>query len=194
MKTKNLYILAFVVIFLFSCSNENEITTQEKNIDLSLELVSKREPGQIPSDVNVFSKLLSVKDNEFQQIALLQEFKKEYGSTDFYNNLFELASFELFKNENFKNLGKDELKFLLDEMRSVESNMLNISNISVILIACKEAGVIDKKEFNAITDELISKNKNQIKITKWKNSDVHDEIQTKLNNESSKLYYPLYRY
>lgn len=194
MKSNNLFILVFVFIILFSCSNENEITTQEKNIKPSLESVNKREPGQIPSDVNVFSKLLSVKDNEFQQIALLQEFKKEYGSTDFYNNLFELASFELFKNENFKNLGKDELKFLLDEMRSVESNMLNISNISVILIACKEAGVIDKKEFNAITDELISKNKNQIKITKWKNSDVHDEIQTKLNNESSKLYYPLYRY
>ncbi len=194
MKSNNLFILVFVFIILFSCSNENEITTQEKNIKLSLESVNKREPGQIPSDVNVFSKLLSVKDNEFQQIALLQEFKKEYGSTDFYNNLFELASFELFKNENFKNLGKDELKFLLDEMRSVESNMLNISNISVILIACKEAGVIDKKEFNAIADELISKNKNQIKITKWKNSDVHDEIQTKLNNESSKLYYPLYRY
>lgn len=194
MKSNNLFILVFVFIILFSCSNENEITTQEKNIKLSLESVNKREPGQIPSDVNVFSRLLSVKDNEFQQIALLQEFKKEYGSTDFYNNLFELASFELFKNENFKNLGKDELKFLLDEMRSVESNMLNISNISVILIACKEAGVIDKKEFNAIADELISKNKNQIKITKWKNSDVHDEIQTKLNNESSKLYYPLYRY
>src|SRR5690606_14921247 len=111
-----------------------------------------------------------------------------YGSTDFYNNLFELASFELFKNENFKNLGKDELKFLLDEMRSVESNILNISNISVILLACKEAGVIDKKEFYDIANEFIIKNKKEIESINWKNDDIRNEKLIELDKISI-LYY-----
>ena len=182
MKIRGLFIVVFLVVILFSCSNnENEMVTQEKAVNLSEDKSVFREPGQIPKEVNFYSKLLSARDNEFKLIALLQDFKAEYGSTDFYNNLFELTSFEIFENENFKNIGADELKFLLDEMRSVKSNMLNIGNIPIILIACKDAEVINRKEITYISDEFYSKNKKQIEMTKWSDLELRDKKQAELS-------------
>lgn len=182
MKIRGLFIVVFLVVILFSCSNnENEMVTQEKAVNLSEDKSVFREPGQIPTEINFYSKLLSARDNEFKLIALLQDFKTEYGSTDFYNNLFELTSFELFENENFKNLGADELKFLLDEMKSVKSNMLNIGNIPIILIACKDAEVINRKEITYIADEFYSKNKKQIEMTKWSDLELRDKKQAELS-------------
>lgn len=197
MELTKIFITALSAVFLLSCNDiDNETIINEKTVELSqnTEKETFREAGQIPSEINFFSKILSVGDNEFELVSLLRDFKREYGSTDFYNNMFELASSELFKNENFKNLRADELSFVLNEMRNLESNMLNIKNIPVILESSLKAGIITKAEFNSITDELVSKNKNEIEKIKWSNDDIRNEKLSELEKVVTTLYHPLYRY
>lgn len=187
MKFSKLILASFIgVLFLTSCDeNDNKVDTEEKINNEG----ESREKGHIPSELNFLGNVDSAKGSASKFMTLLRDYKATYGTTDFYNNLFELTSYQLFKDKDFKNMETEDLGFLLDEMRSVKSNMLNIKNISVILIASQNAGVIDKQEFKIISDELLSKNKNKLEVAKWNDSNLLTRKKEELKNQNGKLLY-----
>lgn len=189
MKINNLFIVIFLIV-MNSCSN-NESATEREETNTS---ISARELGQIPVEIDLQSKISSVVGNDFAHINLLKEFKSKYGSADFYNNLFELTLYELFKSETFTDLGVNELRFLLQEVRNVESNMINIKNIPILLNSALDSGLITKNEFEDIARELVSKNEKEILSIQWNNVDIKKKNLADIENIKTILYYKRSRY
>ena len=181
---------------LFSCSNNETINKNEQTtVDLSEESheIEFREPGQIPSEIDFFSKLLNSSKNESDLMELLKENKRLYGNTDFYNNIFELIASQLFNHEGFKNLDNEELSFLLEEFVNVPSNIVNIKNIPSLMTACSDAKLFDKSKFLSVFDGLIKKNKLEIEKIKWENTEVKNKKLKEIDDVQKSMYY-LFRF
>lgn len=178
---------------MISCTN-NESSTVDKTAKLSEEKNTTREPGQIPVEINYQSDINKVQGNNDASISLLKEYKSNYGSSDFYNNLFELSSYDLFQSESFSNLGKEDLKFLLQEMQEVESNMMNIKNIPILFNAAFEKGVLTNEEFEDAAFKIISKNENEIASINWKNTTIKKQKLAEIETIKTNLYYRRSRY
>jgi hypothetical protein len=177
---------------LFSCSNNETINKNEQTtVDLSKKSneIEFRELGQIPSEIDFFSKLLNSSKNVSDLMELLKENKRVYGNTDFYNNIFELTASQLFNHEGFKNLNHEELSFLLDEFVNVPSNIVNVKNIPILMISCIDAKVLDKTKFLSVFDGLIKKNKLEIEKIKWNDSETKNIKIKEINAVQNSTYY-----
>lgn len=190
---KNIVILLLLSITVMSCnSNESELIEKDVRVQISEEAELQnetREKGQIPISLNYHTKLNNIKGNDFAHVNLLKQFKKNHGSQDYYNNLFELTSFELLQSPTIKELGKDEIKFLLEEMESVESNMLNIKSIPIVLNLSLSKNIISKDEYLNISKKMIEKNKKEINQIKWKNLAIKNEKIEQITQLENQLYY-----
>ena len=193
MKINILFSVSLYLILMISCTN-NESSTVDKTAKLSEEKINTRELGQIPVDINYQSDINKVQGNNNASISLLKEYKSSYGSFDFYNNLFELTSYDLFQSESFSKLGKEDLKFLLQEMQEVESNMMNIKNIPILFNAAFEKGVLTNEEFEDAAFKIISKNENEIASINWKNTAIQREKLAEIEKIKTNLYYKRSRY
>lgn len=187
-KVANLFLVLFSCALLLSACDqndgENKVIEEEINTnDQSLE------KGQIPPEVKFLEKIHSAEGDAFKFISLLKDYKASYETTNFYNNLFEVTSNVMFTSENFENLGASELQFLLDEMRSVESNVANIKNIALLMTACKTKGIITKKELMDFADEFSSKNKLKLEEMNWTDVSDRDNKLAELNKEIGNLVY-----
>lgn len=185
MKIKSLLFTVLVTFFVFSCVDETEIN------DSKNKKIANRELGQIPSETDFFKNYLNLVNSEASEteyISFLKEIKKNYNETDYYNNMFEIASSELFQHKNFNKLNNEDLNFILDEMRTVGTNILNIKNIPLIIESLYKNNVINKAEAYTIASELILKNKQ--KIEKFENKDIQFfNEKMKEIDEVSLLYY-----
>jgi len=181
------------MILIVSCTN-NESSTNNQSAKLTEEKINSREPGQIPVSINYQLEVNKVQGNNDAYINLLKEYKSNYGSSDFYNNLFELTSFDLFQSESFSKLGKEDLKFLLQEMQTVESNMVNIKNIPILFNAAFEKGILTNEEFEEAADKIISKNEREIASINWKNTTIQKEMLAEIETIKTNLYYRRSRY
>lgn len=123
-------------------------------------------------------------------ITVLKEFKSEYGTTYFYNNLFEITASFLFTSDNFTQLDADSYRFILDEMRSFESNMANIQYIPALLDKAKDANVIDDSEYKNIAFEFYEKNEQQLKSMTWTNAEVKAAKTLDFEDFKIALFYP----
>jgi hypothetical protein len=199
MKLNKLFFIAVTVIALSSCSNnagDNDITTESKSLDISKGKanIEGREPGQIPSNINFIGKINEVTGNPAAYMSLLRDYKSQYGNTDFYNNLFEVTSYDLFKDEKFSQLSADDYKFLIGEMRTVQSNMANMENLPTLMHAALKAGAITNEEFDAISNELLVKNQKEIKSIPDKNKILRSEKLKEAEDIESALNYRRARY
>jgi len=193
MKTKILFTVSLFMILIVSCTN-NESSTNNQSTKLSEENINSREPGQIPASINYLSEINKVQGENDAYIRLLKEYKSNYGSSDFYNNLFELCSYDLFQSESFSKLGKEDLKFLLQEMQEVESNMMNIKNIPILFNTAFEKGVLTNEEFEDAAFKIISKNESEIASINWKNITIQKEKLAEIEKIKTNLYYKRSRY
>jgi hypothetical protein len=137
-----------------------------------------------------------VKGNIDAHIELLRNYKLNHEGSDYYNNLFEISSNRLFISKNFKNLEVSDLTFLLDEMRSLESNMVNIINIPKLLnTLLDDHKAISEEQFFSIAKELINKNRVELSALDWDNlDDDKNEKFQELDKVHLNLFYPRIRY
>ncbi len=194
---KNIILLLLLSITMISCnSNESEIIEKNSRVQISNDKSQNevRQSGQIPLSLNFHSQLNDVKGNNFAHVNLLKQIKKDHGSQDYYNNLFELSSFELFKSTTIYELGVDEIKFLLNEMISLESNMVNIENIPVILNLSLSKNIVSKDEFLNTSKNIIEKNKKEINQMKWRNLEIKAEKLEQISQIENQLYYARSKY
>lgn len=192
---KKITIICSVLLFtvLTSCNKETEedFTNAESSLNI---LDEKRESGQIPKSVNFQQRLYAVSGNIVAHVDLLKEYKSSYQGTDYYNNLFELTSFHLFASKDFKDLDVNDLTFLLDEMRSLESNMVNIENLPKLLNPLLKKKAISLDQFYTIAKELIKKNRAELLALNWSNPDLKKEQIEELERVESNLLYARSKY
>ena len=189
MKLCKLLVATFTgVALLTSCDEASVDNNLEAKEEMKLE-VENREKGQIPPKLNFLSDLESAKGSADKFMELFRHYKTVHGNTDYYNNLFELTSYRFFKDSDFKNTNAEDLRFLLDEMRSVPSNTLNLENISVLLIASQHAGVIDAQEFKSISNELLTKTKEKLENAQWNDADLLARKKEEFKKQNGKVQY-----
>ncbi len=192
MKLYNFLAIAVTVTAMTACSNN---ATDGKSADGGIDFSAKtmaahdREPGQIPQNINFIESINEAAGNPAAYMAVLRNYKIRYGQTDFYNNLFEVTAYELFKEEKFQDLPVSDIKFLVQEMRQLQSNMVNMENIPSLMRAAYRSGVVTPEEFNTISDELLAKNLKEINSIPEQNPILQKEKLQEIENIRSELNY-----
>lgn len=189
MKNINLVIVTLSLILFASCSDsDNELNTENS---VKVNDIVSRQPGQIPGNIDFIGKINAANGD---YISVIKDFKTKYGTTDFYNNLFEITGSYLFTSENFSQLDAAGYEFILDEMRMLESNISTIQYLPVLLNNAVEAKAITEEEYNEIAFELYTKNKKQLDNIKWQNAELRSEKISEMDKVSNELFYPRSRY
>lgn len=122
-------------------------------------------------------------------LDLIKEFKENYGTQDYYNNLFELTLVELFRNDLHLQMDFKDIQFVILEMDSTESNLLNILNIPKIVSVTKSNYPSKSDYVKSVAKSIIEKNVRFTEEFPWKDLSVKDQMMKELQKASLKVEY-----
>lgn len=186
---KNL-IYVSLFLMLISCNQESEVIKLERNAEIPKKnLVDSRKPGMIPSTLNFMKSIESRVQNKDAFLDLIKEYDEKHGSQDYYNNLFELTLVEFFRNVLHLQMDFEDIQYVLVEMDSMESNLLNILNIPKIVSLTKSNYPSKYDYVKSIAKSIIQKNVSFTEEFPWNDLSVKDQRMKELQKASLKIEY-----